>query len=112
MEGYEYHKKENTLLVILKGKTNTQEMFELAKKLEDELVAPELQRVVVDLSHVLLMNTTGLNLLVRIRKKSAGLGVSFFLQSPSQQVRKVLKLVQLNSFFSYLPSEESVSPVS
>lgn len=57
------------------------------------------KEVVIDLSGTTFMDSTGISTLVVLRKRSKELGIDMRLIKPSQQVRKILALVQLTEYF-------------
>ncbi len=79
--------------------------LKLTPELKREMVSalenaePKPTEVAVDLSETSFMDSTGISALVVLRKRCKEMGVEMRLLKPSEQVRKILDLVQLTSFF-------------
>lgn len=56
--------------------------------------------VIIDLTHVLFIDSSGLGVLVRARRDAAALGGSMSLVQPPAIVRKILVGSQLHEFFA------------
>ena len=54
----------------------------------------------LDLSQTLFMDSTGIGLLIRLRKRARELGYQFFLIAPTPPVEAALKMMKLDEFFS------------
>src|SRR5438309_8273211 len=73
-----------------------------AAKLEDavsELADGSLRRLVIDLSSVSFMDSTGLRVLLKANKLLEGSGGTLVLGEPSEQVRRLLDVSGLNEHF-------------
>lgn len=71
------------------------------------LEAPSLN-VVLDLSQIAKMDSSGLGVLVHWNTQLASHGKAMHLYQPSQPVRKCLDIAALSAFFRYLESEEDL----
>lgn len=56
--------------------------------------------VMLDLSQTLFTDSTGIGLLIRLRKRARELGYQFFLIAPTPPVEAALKMMKLDEFFS------------
>jgi anti-sigma B factor antagonist len=89
-------------LVRIQGETSPTLIAELKKVMEPHLTDPAISRLIVDLSNVSFIDTTGINFLVTMANRGAEAGKQLFLKQPSDRVMKVLRLVQLETHFLYL----------
>lgn len=67
--------------------------------------------LVLDLSQVGFVDSTGVGLLISFSTRLKGEGKGMYLYRPSQQVRKTLTLVQLIRFFHILETEDELIAV-
>lgn len=93
----------DTLIIRLEGevtlKVTPNLKHEMMKALE-QAAQNGVNEIVVDLSDTSFMDSTGISSLVVLRKRSKEMGVDMRLVNPSQQVRKILSLVQLTQYFN------------
>jgi len=106
MDAYCVECRKADALVWLQGETSPAVMAGLKKEVEPLFQNAAITRVVVDLAQVTFIDTTGINFLVTLSNKGAEAGKRLFLQRPSDRVQKVLRLVQLEDHFHYLPPGE------
>ena len=64
------------------------------------LQAVENNNVIFDLSATTMTDSTGIGLLIRLRKRSRELGRGFVLVGPGAQIKAAMKLMQLQDFFA------------
>ena len=88
-----------TLQLDLLGETTSLVTTPIKAEVQKHLDAPELRGVMVDASAVTFMCSSGISLLVWLYKNCQARDLEFALLRPSEQVRKVLGLVQLLQFF-------------
>ena len=69
------------------------------------LRAVENGHVILDLSQTLFTDSTGIGLLIRLRKRARELGHQFFLIAPPPPVEAALKMMKLDEFFSIQTSQ-------
>jgi anti-sigma B factor antagonist len=62
--------------------------------------AIEDDNVIFDLTETRMADSTGIGLLIRLRKRARELGRGFVLVAPGTQVRSALQLMQLQDFFA------------
>ena len=101
MDASAIEKDADALRVILTGETTLQVVSALRAELAELMRNEKTARIVVDLSGVEFMNTSGINFLVSLNKDAKGMGCTVSLYRPSEQVRKVLDLVQLSRYFTF-----------
>jgi len=82
---------------------------ELKRRLEAELAGNEVAAVVLDLSGVGFMDSSGIGFLVSINTRMRSIGKACYLCRLSPKVRKTLGLVQLLSYFQVVENEEDVA---
>jgi anti-sigma B factor antagonist len=63
-------------------------------------------RIVVDLSKVSYMDSSGVASLVKLLSRTRKLGVSLVLLSPTEKVRSIFEITRLNSVFTITNSKE------
>jgi N-acetylglucosaminyldiphosphoundecaprenol N-acetyl-beta-D-mannosaminyltransferase len=68
------------------------------------LQAVENNDVILDLSDTTATDSTGVGMLIRLRKRSRELGRGFVLVAPSTRIMAALKLMQLQGFFAIEPT--------
>lgn len=109
MDAYCVECRQNDALVRIQGETSPGLIFNMKKEMEPVLANPAVTRLVVDLSDVSFIDTTGINFLVTLGNRGAEAGKPLFLQRPSERVIKVLRLVQLESHFRYLDERDAIA---
>lgn len=93
----------NALIIRLEGEVTLKVTPDLKQEMVKALersAQDGIREVVVDLSDTSFMDSTGISSLVVLRKRSKELGLTMRLVNPSQQVRKILALVQLTQYFN------------
>jgi len=82
---------------------------DLKRRLDAELDGNEVATVVIDLSDVTFMDSSGIGFLVSVNTRMRSAGRSFFLYRLSKPVEKTLGLVQLLQFFQILADETALA---
>jgi anti-sigma B factor antagonist len=100
-----------TLLLKYAGEITLEITGELKRQLDDELADDAVQAVVVDLSCVPFMDSSGIGFLVSVNTRMRSSGRSFYLYQLSAAVEKTLGLVQLLNFFAILKDEGALAAV-
>ena len=72
------------------------------------LRAVEKSNVIFDLADTVFVDSTGIGVLIRLRKRSRELGHQFFLVAPRSQVSAALKMMKLDEFFTIQASVSGV----
>ena len=60
-------------------------------------------RVLIDLSNVSFLDSSGINALVRAKHLADGFGVELVLESPNETCQRVLKVAGLDALFAIRP---------
>ncbi|AGW14926.1 STAS domain-containing protein [Megalodesulfovibrio gigas] len=89
----------NTLRLVFTGDISLKVTPQLKKDVEAALARSEFTAVEVELSQTTFMDSTGISVLVILHKRSRDKGAVMRLVRPSTQVRRILDLVQLASYF-------------
>ena len=79
---------------------------------EKHLEDPSAATLVLDLSEVSFMDSSGIGFLVACNTRLQSSGKTLVLFKPSPQVRKTLNLVQLMQFFSVAESEQELDALA
>ena len=82
---------------------------ELKRRLEAELAENDVAAVVLDLSGVGFMDSSGIGFLVFVNTRMRSAGKGCYLCRLSPKVRKTLGLVQLLTYFTVLENDEDVA---
>ena len=89
--------QDETLNVRLAGEFDMGSVPEFRSKVEGD--ENPWRRVVIDLSDVVFMDSSGLQELVRLNNRTRELGLEMVLAHPSQPVRRLLELTGLDTHF-------------
>lgn len=81
----------------------------LKRRLDDELTDGSVRAVVIDLSAVSFMDSSGIGFLVSVNTRMRSSGRAFYLFHLSSAVQKTLGLVQLLSFFAILQDDAALA---
>jgi len=82
---------------------------ELKRRLEAELAAHDVEAVILDLSGVGFMDSSGIGFLVSVNTRMRSAGKACYLCRLSPKVRKTLGLVQLLTYFTVVENDEDVA---
>jgi anti-sigma B factor antagonist len=93
----------STAVVRLSGELDLMGAPELRARLS-ELLAARLD-VIVDLTDLSFIDSTGISVLVGAHKQSAAVGDSFVLRAPSGQIARVLHMTGVDQVFTVEPSD-------
>jgi anti-sigma B factor antagonist len=107
MKTFRIDRQDDTLFLRLQGEFTFGAATELRQAAEEALDSP-FWAMVVDLSHVPFMDSTGIGTLVAINSKVYAAGRRFALLSPGERVLKTLELVRLQDFFIIARDEEEL----
>jgi anti-sigma B factor antagonist len=100
-------RKDAVLLAKLTGEVTLDITNDVKRTLNEEL-GSGVEKLVMDLSNVDFMDSSGIGLLVSVNTRMRSGGKFFYLYNPSPQVEKTLNLVQLFSFFEILSGEDEL----
>jgi len=101
----------STILLKYAGEITLEITGDLKRRLDAELTDGDVHAVVIDLSEVPFMDSSGIGFLVSINTRMRSSGRSFFLCRLSRAVEKTLGLVQLLGFFQILTDEKALAAV-
>jgi anti-sigma B factor antagonist len=109
MENVYLKRREKALIIQYVGELTINVVSELKERIYPELADPALAAIVVDLSEVEFLDSSGIGFLIALRSKVRNSSKLFFLLHPSQPVRKTLELVKLVNFFETLEDEDELT---
>ena len=92
--------KDNIILVELEGKIISDENFAAISDSIDSYLKQGKRRFNVHLNQVNTINSSGLNLLLRLFTKVRNKGGELVITAPSKSVAKLLDISKLNSIFT------------
>jgi len=99
----------DVLLLKYAGEITLEITGDLKRHLEAELDEGDVRAVVIDLSGVPFMDSSGIGFLVSVNTRMRSSGKSFYLYQLSVPVQKTLGLVQLLDFFQVLQDEAGLN---
>jgi anti-sigma B factor antagonist len=102
---------EGTVLLKYAGEITLEITGDLKRRLDVELTDESVRAVVIDLSGVPFMDSSGIGFLVAVNTRMRSTGRSFYLFRLSPAVEKTLGLVQLLGFFEVLQDENALSSI-
>lgn len=86
-------------VVAVSGELDAHTAPELTAAAAAGLDAPQVKHLVLDLSEVSFIDSTGIAALVRLRKRSQELAKALRLRNPGPRVVRVLQITALDSIF-------------
>jgi anti-anti-sigma factor len=92
-------------IVRLRGPTDVSQALELRELLGKEIDGPA-ARVLLDLSQVTLVDSSGVGVFVAAHRRAAGAGSSFALAGATGVVGKVFELTRTNRLLRIFPTVE------
>ncbi|EFL49878.1 anti-sigma-factor antagonist [Solidesulfovibrio fructosivorans JJ]] len=101
----------NALMLRYVGEITLEITGDLKRRLDAELDGNSVGTVVIDLSDVTFMDSSGIGFLVSVNTRMRSAGRSFYLYRLSKPVEKTLGLVQLLQFFQILADETALAAV-
>jgi anti-anti-sigma factor len=102
-------RSDGALVIALAGELDLATSSELATKLE-ELAGQPHRPVIVDLSHLTFLDSSGIALLVAESRRRVDSGGRLVLAGPTGEVRRVLEIARISEVVAVEPSVESSSP--
>ncbi len=109
MEKLSLKRGKGALMLKYDGEITLEITGDLKRRLDAELDGGDVRAVVVDLSGVPFMDSSGIGFLVSVNTRMRSTGKSFYLYSLSPAVEKTLGLVQLLSFFEIIKDENDLA---
>jgi len=104
-------RESDALLLQYVGEITLEITGDLKRRLDAELEGDDVKAVVIDLSEVTFMDSSGIGFLVSVNTRMRSSGRAFFLYKLSKPVEKTLGLVQLLQFFEILSDEEALAAI-
>jgi anti-sigma B factor antagonist len=86
------------------GELDAQTAPRLTGEAAGRLGSDEVSRLVVDLSAVTFLDSTGIAALVRLRNRALDVGKQFALRNPGPRVVRILKITALDTIFDIEPA--------
>ncbi|EHJ46233.1 anti-sigma-factor antagonist [Solidesulfovibrio carbinoliphilus subsp. oakridgensis] len=111
MEKLTIKRDSDALMLRYSGEITLEITGDLKRRLDAELEDAEVKAVIIDLSDVSFMDSSGIGFLVSANTRMRSSGRSFFLYKLSKPVEKTLGLVQLLQFFQILADEEALAAI-
>lgn len=96
---------DSTLLVHFIGEVTIATSASMRQSVLECLTQQPVTHVVIDLSNVEFMDSSGIGMLVALKTRLEHGAKALFLLNPSPQVSSTINLVQLGSFFHVLTGE-------
>ncbi|WP_165174662.1 STAS domain-containing protein [Desulfovibrio sp. ZJ369] len=96
-------------IVRLSGDMLLADVAQLNQELDQYLLAPDVSQIVLDLSRIERVDTSGLGVLVSESTKVRNMGRRLILLTPSPQVAQLLKEAEIEGFFPTFESEEELN---
>ncbi len=90
-----YRNYNNVLYVMLDGELDEHSAKETSKKLDDVFSTTISKQIILDLSGMGFMDSTGIGVLIGRYKKMKDKGVSIFISNPSYHAEKIFKMTGL-----------------
>jgi len=111
VENLTIRRESDVLMLKYAGEITLEITGDFKRRLDTELGEGDVRAVVVDLSGVPFMDSSGIGLLVSINTRMRSSGKAFYLYQLSQPVERTLGLVQLLDFFQVLKDEAALSGI-
>ena len=86
---------ENTLYVILSGELDEHSAYQTRITLDDIFSNPNFNQVIIDLSELDFMDSTGIGVLVGRYKKLKDKNIPIFICNPSSHAERIIKMTGL-----------------
>ena len=86
---------ENTLYVILSGELDEHSTYQTRINLDDIFSKPNFNQVIIDLSELDFMDSTGIGVLVGRYKKLKDKNIPIFICNPSSHAERIFKMTGL-----------------
>ncbi len=90
-----YRNYNNVLYVMLIGELDEHTAKYTSKTLDDLFASTISRQIIIDLSEMKFMDSTGIGVLIGRYKKMKAKGVSIFISNPSYHAEKIFKLTGL-----------------
>lgn len=108
MEGLSIESKDGAVAAAFDGELTLEVTQDLKAEILKALEESGKGRLVLDLSKVSFIDSSGIGFLVSMASRLKSSGIDFHLYRPSIQVSKTLELVQLKNHFNTVESEQDL----
>jgi anti-anti-sigma factor len=92
-------------VIELQGSVDVSQAMDLRELLGDKIDGPR-ARVLVDLSHVRLIDSSGIGILVTAHRRAAGAGAAFAIANPNGSVARVLQMTRTDQLLRVFDTVE------
>lgn len=112
MQGLEAEMRGSALVITCEGEITFENTAEIRELVEGRMATEEYSAMVLDLSSVTFMDSSGIGTLVALDSKVYNCGKKLFLLSPTEQILKTLQLVKLSEFFDFISDPDELDLLS
>lgn len=105
MKGMGVKRIGSALVVSCRGDITFDNTAEIRRRVEEALAEADYSALVLDLSEVCFMDSSGIGTLVALNSKVYSVGKRLYLLSPAEQVLKTLEMVKLTEFFDIMKNK-------
>jgi len=111
MEAYRVENRDTLLFLHFSGAITLDTTTEIKDGIADILAKGDFEHMVINLSDISFMDSSGIGFLVALNTKVKATGKTMHLFRPTTQVLKTLELVQLRTFFHILDDEDDLTAI-
>ena len=97
-----------TLTVILNGDIDHHSSKSVRARIDSEIFLTRPRSIILDLSRVDFMDSSGLGLILGRYTKAGELGCDFLLKNPNEKVKKILDLAGVERLIGMIPAEDDI----
>lgn len=94
----------NCIVLALSGSPLTEPDFDLLIERVEELIEEDKFNIILDLKEIKVLNSLGINTLIRIFTKCRNHGGDMYIVNISDKINQVLLLTKLNTVLNIAPS--------
>lgn len=98
---------QNCTVLVLSGNPLTQPDFDLLIERVEELIDENKSNMILDLAGIKVLNSLGINTLIRIFTKCRNHGGDLYIVNISDKINQVLLLTKLNTVLNIAPSVQT-----
>ena len=110
---YQINKQVNYAIILFNGNLVSPDQPADLNKDVDELIANGITHIIIDLSGLNQMNSTGLNLLINLLTKTRNAGGDTIIASIPERIQKLIVITKLNTVFSIASNiDEAVEKIN
>ncbi len=112
MEILNVDKKDNLCIIRFSGELTLETVEKMKSETEEYLSKEDCPVLVMDLSKTHFLDSSGIGFLVYLNNKNKKENKTFYILSPSPQVKKTLSLVKLIDYFNILEDESQLDSLT